>query len=121
MSSTRKSRIFWKCKKYKSRIRRKRKKDDEYKKQIIEEIIEKEEQKEKDKEKLGNTIKSFTDFEGKINEICEQLKTIIGAIGVYITSYDYKRKSIENIIDDENALIDQLDVLALIKKKKIKQ
>ena len=104
---------FEKAKNIKAELEEKEKKDDEYKKQMMEEIIKKEEQKEKDKEKLRNTIKSCTDFENKLNEICEQLKTIIGATGVYISSYDYKRKPIENITDDENAHIDPDNIKVL--------
>ena len=47
------------------------------------------------KEKLRETIKSCTDFEDKLNNIYEQLKILIGVTGVYISSYEYKRKPIE--------------------------
>ena len=65
------------------------------------------------KEKLRETIKSCTDFEDKLNNICEQLKIIIGVTGVYISSYEYKRKPIENITDDENAHIDPDNIKVL--------
>ena len=45
-----------------------------------------------DKKKLREEIRSCEDFEVKLNDICEQLKKITGATGVYISSYDYKRK-----------------------------
>ena len=51
---------------------------------MMEEMKKKEEEKEQEKEKLRETIKTCTDFEDKLNEICDQLKTIIGATGVYI-------------------------------------
>ena len=58
---------------------------------MIEEMKQKEEEKEKDKEDLRESIRTCTDFEDKLNEICEHLKKIIGATGVYVSSYEYKR------------------------------
>ena len=105
-----------KAKNVKIELEEKEKKDGECKRQMMEEIKKKEEEKEQNKEKLRETIKSCTDFEDKLNEICEQLKTIIGATGVYISSYEYKRKAIQNITDDENAHIhpDNIKVLRYI-------
>ena len=94
-------------------LEQKQKEDEEYKRKMLEEINKKQEEKEKEKEKLRETIKSCSDFEDKLNEICEQLKTIIGATGVYISSYEYKRKAIENITDDENAHIDPDNIKVL--------
>ena len=84
-----------KSKTIKSSLEEKQQKDEEYKKQMMEQIKKKEEEKEQEKEKLRKAITSCTDFEDKLNEICEQLKTIIGATGVYISSYEYKFPSIE--------------------------
>jgi len=94
-------------------LEQKQKEEEEYKQKMIEEMKKKEEEKEQEKEKLRETIKSCTDFEDKLNEICEQLKNIIGATGVYVSSYEYKRKAIENITDDENAHIDPDNIKVL--------
>ena len=102
-----------KSKTIKASLEEKQQKDEEYKKQMMEEKKKKEEEKEQVKEKLRETIKSCTDFEDKLNNICEQLKIIIGATGVYISSYEYKRKPIENITDDENAHIDPDNIKVL--------
>ena len=40
-------------------------------------------------------------------------KTIIGATGVYVSSYEFKRKAIENVTDDENAHIDPDNIKVL--------
>ena len=97
-----------KAKDTKVSLEKKQKEDDEYKQKMLEELKEKEEMKEKEKEKLREEIKSCEDFEEKLNDICEQLKNITGATGVYISSYDFKRKAVENITDDENAHIDRI-------------
>ena len=102
-----------KSKMVKVNLEEKQQQDEEYKKQMMEQIKKKEEEKEQEKEKLRKAITSCTDFEDKLNEICEQLKTIIGATGVYISSYEYKRKPIENITDDENAHIDPDNIKVL--------
>ena len=102
-----------KSKTIKASLEEKQQKDEEYKKQMMEEIKKKEEEKEKEKEKLRETIKTCTDFGDNLNDICEQLKKIIGATGVYISSYEYKRKPIEKITDDENAHIDPDNIKVL--------
>ena len=79
----------------------------------MDELKQKEEEKEKEKEKLREEIRTCEDFEIKLNDICEQLKNITGATGVYISSYDYKRKPIEKITDDENAHIDPDNIKVL--------
>ena len=80
---------------------------------MMEEMKKKEEEKEQEKENLRETIKTCTDFEDKLNEICDQLKSIIGATGVYVSSYEFKRKAIENVTDDENAHIDPDNIKVL--------
>ena len=94
-------------------LEQKQREDEEYKQKMLEEVKKKEEEKEQEKEKLREDIKSCEDFEDKLNDICEKLKNIIGATGVYISSYDYKRKAIENITDDENAHIDPDNIKVL--------
>ena len=88
-------------------LEQKQKENEEYKQKMIEEMKQKEQEKEQEKEKLRETIRTCTDFEDKLNDICEHLKTIIGATGVYISSYETKRKDVEKITDDENAHLDQ--------------
>ena len=102
-----------KAKDNKAYLEKKQKEDDEYKQKMIEEAKQKEEEKEKEKEKLREEIRSCEDFEVKLNDICEQLKKITGATGVYISSYDYKRKAIEKITDDERAHIDPDEIKVL--------
>ena len=102
-----------KAKDKKVSLEKKQKEDDEYKQKMLEELKQKEEMKEKEKEKLREEIKSCEDFEEKLNDICEQLKNITGATGVYISSYDFKRKAVENITDDENAHIDPDNIKVL--------
>ena len=102
-----------KSKTVKVTLEQKHKEDEEYKQKMIEEMKQKEEEKEKDKEDLRESIRTCTDFEDKLNEICEHLKKIIGATGVYVSSYEYKRKAIENITDDENAHIDPDNIKVL--------
>ena len=74
-----------KAKDTKVSLEKKQKEDDEYKQKMLEELKQKEEMKEKEKEKLREEIKSCEDFEEKLNDICEQLKNITGATGVYIS------------------------------------
>ena len=102
-----------KSKEIKVSLEEKIKMDEEYKQKEKEEMEKKEQEKEAEKEKLRETIKCCTDFEDKLNEICEQLKRIIGATGVYVSSYEYKRKLVENITDDENAHIDPDNIKVL--------
>ena len=102
-----------KAKIVKESLEQKQKEEEDYKKKMIEEMKNKEEEKEKEKEKLRETIISCTDFEDKLNNICDQLKVIIGATGVYVSSYEYKRKAIEKITDDENAHIDPDNIKVL--------
>ena len=102
-----------KAKDTKKKLEKKQKEEEEYKQKMIEESKKKEEEKEQEKERLREEIKSCEDFEVKLNDICEQLKNITGATGVYISSYDYKRKQVENITDDENAHIDPDNVKVL--------
>ena len=94
-------------------LEQQQKENEEYKQKMIEEMKQKEEEKEQEKEKLRETIRTCTDFEDKLNDICEQLKNIIGATGVYISSYEIKRKAIEKITDDENAHLDPDNVKVL--------
>ena len=94
-------------------LEQKQREDEEYKQKMLEETKKKEEEKEQEKEQLREEIKSCEDFEDKLNDICEKLKKITGATGVYISSYDYKRKQVENITDDENAHIDPDNIKVL--------
>ena len=84
-----------------------------YNQQLKEELQKKQEAKEQEKQQLRDTITTCTDFEDKLNDICEQFKNIIGATGVYISTYDYRRKKVENITDDENAHIDPENIKVL--------
>ena len=102
-----------KAKEKKVNLEKKQKEDDVYKQNMLEEAKQKEEEKEKEKEQLREEIRTCEDFEVKLNDICEQLKKITGATGVYISSYDFKRKAIEKITDDENAHIDPDNVKVL--------
>ena len=102
-----------KSKEIKVSLEEKIKMDEEYKQKEKEEMEKKEQEKEAEKEKLRETIKCCTDFEDKLNEICEKLKRIIGVTGVYVSSYEYKRKLVENITDDENAHIDPDNIKVL--------
>ena len=102
-----------KSKEVKVTLEQKQKEDEEYKQKMMEEMKKKEEEKEQEKEKLRESIKNCTDFEDKLNEICDQLKSIIGATGVYVSSYEFKRKAIENVTDDENAHIDPDNIKVL--------
>ena len=102
-----------KAKDKKVTLEKKQREDDEYKQKMLEEAKLKEQEKEQEKEKLREEIRTCEDFEVKLNDICEQLKKITGATGVYISSYDYKRKKIENITDDENAHIDPDNIKVL--------
>ena len=101
------------AKEKKINLEKKEKEDNEYKQKMMAELKQKEEEKEKEKEKLREEIRTCEDFEIKLNDICEQLKNITGATGVYISSYDYKRKPIEKITDDENAHIDPDNIKVL--------
>ena len=94
-------------------LEQKQKEKEEFNQKMLEESRKKEEEKEQEKEKLREEIKSCEDFEDKLNDICEKLKNITGATGVYISSYEYKRKQIENITDDENAHIDPDNIKVL--------
>ena len=100
-------------KKTKVTLEQKQKEKEEFNQKMLEESRKKEEEKEQEKEKLREEIKSCEDFEDKLNDICEKLKNITGATGVYISSYEYKRKQIENITDDENAHIDPDNIKVL--------
>ena len=102
-----------KSKEVKVTLEQKQKEDEEYKQKMMEEMKKKEQEQEQEKEKLRESIKTCTDFEDKLNEICDQLKTIIGATGVYVSSYEFKRKAIENVTDDENAHIDPDNIKVL--------
>ena len=101
------------AKKTKVTLEQKQKEKEEFNQKMLEESRKKEEEKEQEKEKLREEIKSCEDFEDKLNDICEKLKNITGATGVYISSYEYKRKQIENITDDENAHIDPDNIKVL--------
>ena len=65
-----------------------------------------EEEKRKKKEELENSISTCEDFEDHLNEICEKFKNKIGAIGLYISKYDLKRKYPIDPDADENGHID---------------
>ena len=101
------------AKKTKVTLEQKQKEKEEFNQKMLEESRKKEEEKEHEKEKLREEIKTCEDFEDKLNDICEKLKNITGATGVYISSYEYKRKQIENITDDENAHIDPDNIKVL--------
>ena len=101
------------AKKTKVTLVQKQKEKEVFNQKMLEESRKKEEEKEQEKEKLREEIKSCEDFEDKLNDICEKLKNITGATGVYISSYEYKRKEIENITDDENAHIDPDNIKVL--------
>ena len=101
------------AKKTKVTLEQKQKEKEVFNQKMLEESRKKEEEKEQEKEKLREEIKSCEDFEDKLNDICEKLKNITGATGVYISSYEYKRKQIENITDDENAHIDPDNIKVL--------
>ena len=102
-----------KSKETKINLLKKQQEENEYKQKLLEESKKKEEEKEQKKNQLREEIKSCEDFELKLNDICEQLKQITGATGVYISSYDYKRKQVEKITDDENAHIDPDNIKVL--------
>ena len=88
-------------------------KEEEYMTQLTEEINKKEEEKNEIKKKLRDTIINCEDFEEGLNDICEQLKNIIGATGVYISIYDLKRKEVNSLDEDENAHIDPENINVL--------
>ena len=65
-----------------------------------------EESKKQEKLALEESIKDCLDFEDHLNDICEDFKNIIGATGVYVFKYDYKRVFPIEIYADENGHID---------------
>ena len=88
-------------------------KEEEYITQLTEESNKREEEKNEIKQKLRDTIINCEDFEDGLNDICEQLKNIIGATGVYISIYDLKRKEVNSLDEDENAHIDPENINVL--------
>ena len=88
-------------------------KEEEYMQQIQEENNKKEEEKNEIKQKLRDSIINCEDYEDGLNDICEQLKNIIGATGVYISIYDLKRKEVNSLDEDENAHIDPENINVL--------
>lgn len=77
-----------------------------FKMQKIEEHKKNEELKykkiEDEKESLLEKIKTCTNFEASINELCDEIKLVTKSTGVYFGIYDNKRKAVK-IDDDENA------------------
>ena len=91
----------------------KQKEAEEYNKKLIEEQKKKEQEEEAEKEKIKEKIKSCEDFEANLDDICEDIKNVLGATGVYISSYELKRKQVGDITEDENAHIDPENVKVL--------
>ena len=100
-------------KELKKQTEEKMQKEEEYITQMTEESNRKEEEKNEIKQKLRDTITQCEDFEDGLNDICEQLKEIIGATGVYISIYDLKRKEVKSLDEDENAHIDPENINVL--------
>ena len=88
-------------------------KEEEYLQQLQEENNKKEEERNEIKQKLRDSIINCEDYEDGLNDICEQLKNIIGATGVYISIYDLKRKEVTSLDEDENAHIDPENINVL--------
>ena len=100
-------------KELKKETEEKMQKEEEYITQLTEESNKREEEKNEIKQKLRDTIINCEDFEDGLNDICEQLKNIIGATGVYISIYDLKRKEVNSLDEDENAHIDPENINVL--------
>ena len=100
-------------KELKKETEEKMQKEEEYITQLTEESNKREEEKNEIKQKLRDTIINCEDFEDGLNDICEQLKNIIGATGVYISIYDLKRKGVNSLDEDENAHIDPENINVL--------
>ena len=100
-------------KELKKETEEKMQKEEEYIIQLTEESNKREEEKNEIKQKLRDTIINCEDFEDGLNDICEQLKNIIGATGVYISIYDLKRKEVNSLDEDENAHIDPENINVL--------
>ncbi len=100
-------------KELKKETEEKMQKEEEYITQLTEESNKREEEKNEIKQKLRDTIINCEDFEEGLNDICEQLKNIIGATGVYISIYDLKRKEVNSLDEDENAHIDPENINVL--------
>ena len=100
-------------KELKKETEEKMQKEEEYMTQLTEETNKREEEKNEIKKKLRDTIINCEDFEEGLNDICEQLKNIIGATGVYISIYDLKRKEVNSLDEDENAHIDPENINVL--------
>ena len=98
------------------KIQEKIKANEEYLQKIQEEQQQKENEFLAQKEELRNLIKNSQDLDKDLNEICEKLKNIINATGVYVSEYSLKRKKVESIDEDENSHIDpeNLNVLRFI-------
>ena len=100
-------------KELKKETEEKMQKEEEIMTQLTEETNKREEEKNEIKKKLRDTIINCEDFEEGLNDICEQLKNIIGATGVYISIYDLKRKEVNSLDEDENAHIDPENINVL--------
>ena len=82
---------------------------------LNEEVQKKEDEhnvKIKDLETLITSTHGFKD----LNEICDRLKELVGATGVYVLLYDMKRKEVKSIDEDDRAHIhpDNIKVLRYI-------
>jgi len=95
------------------KIQEKIKNNEEYLQKIQEEQQQKENEFLAQKEELRNFIKNSQDLDKDLNEICEKLKNILNATGVYISEYSLKRKKVESIDEDENSHIDPENINVL--------
>jgi len=95
------------------KIEEKIKANEEYMQKLHDEQQQKENEFLAQKDELRNFIKNSQDFNKDLNEICEKLKNIINATGVYISEYSLKRKKVESIDEDENSHIDPENINVL--------
>ena len=91
----------------------KKKEEDEYIAKINEETEQKNKELNDKKEKLKELIMTSEDYDKDLDEICERIKDLLGATGVYVMKYELKRKKVESIDDDENAHIDPDNIKVL--------
>ena len=92
---------------------KKKKEEEEYLAKLNAEQQAKEKEENDKKEKLKELITTSDDYDRDLNEICERIKEILGATGVYVMKYDLKRKKVESIDEDENAHIDPENIKVL--------
>ncbi len=92
---------------------KKKQEEEEYLAKVNAEQQAKEKEENDKKEKLKELITTSDDYDRDLNEICERIKEIIGATGVYVMKYDLKRKKVESIDEDENAHIDPENIKVL--------